>query len=228
MALPASKTKALKTLSLIARQAVFTQDASLDSSVGSPIDSPTDSSESTLVKADASIFHPLPDTLMSQEPESLDPAGYDAGFAAGQAQSERVFKETITMMEGVLAGLQSDLSDIVKAIEHSHARAIRASLSAVLPQLAQDAMISEIERVLIEASQSALDGKIEARIHPENMALKQYIEEHHAQDITLALDMTQTASGVSFVWNGGGVDIDPVGVAQSCMTLIRSEERDGL
>lgn len=220
MALPASKTKALKTLSLIARQAVFTQDGS--------VDSPLNSSESTLVKADASVFHPLPETPPSHEAEGLDPAGYDAGFAAGQAQSERVFKETITMMEGVLAGLQSDLSDTVKAIEYSHARAIRASLSAVLPQLAQHAMISEIERVLIEAAQGALEGKIEARIHPDNSALKHYIEERHAQDITLALDTMQTASGVSFVWNGGGVDIDPVGVAQSCMALIGSEERDVL
>lgn len=213
MALSTSQTKALETLSLIARQAVFTQDTTVDTP------------ESTLLKADASVFHPLPETSTPPESEALDPAGYEAGFAAGQSQSERLFKETITMMEGVLAGLQSDLSNVTKTIEHSHARAVRACISAVLPALAQQAMVSEIERVLMDVSKGALEGRLEARIHPENTVLKDYIEDSHAQDISLVLDATQTASGISFVWNGGGVDIDPVGVAQSCLSVIGAKER---
>jgi len=208
----------LETLSLLARQTVFTKNEETTDDIIAP---QNPNKGSTLLLADASVFHPMPEaTRQTSQSPAPDPDGYDAGFAAGQAQSERVFKETIAMMENVLEGLKSDMGSMRDAIEVSHAKAVRESLCAVLPDLGHHALISEIERILKQSASGALKGRIEAKVHPDNTELKSFFENKHAADISVVPDTAQSLSGVAFVWSGGGIDIDPKSVVAACLDAV--------
>lgn len=198
--------------SLLARQAVFTDPAVVIES------------GSTLVKADASVFHPLPNSAPHSGASATAPEGYDAGFAAGQAQSDRVFRETLTMMEGVLATLKADIKKISGQIEESHSRSVRASLRAVLPAVAGHSLRIEIAKIMQEAGKGALGGQVEARIHPENHALLTYFKAAAHADIRVTTDVTQSPTGLAFTWAGGGEHLDPVAVAAHCLSLIGDPE----
>ncbi len=202
------KSQAVKPTSLFARQTVFV--------------SPEDAAEtsSTLYKADASVFHPMPEPRSPQMSEAGEPNAYEAGFTAGKNQTERMYKETITMMENVLSALKNDISAMTRDIEASHNRAIVQSLRALLPDLAEQTLITEMARIIKEANQTALEGQISVRIHPENRGLSQYFDTAEHADISILYDEKQSLTGLAFIWQGGGVDLDPIQVSEACLSLL--------
>jgi len=180
------------------------------------------SGETTLIKADISLFHdaaPLQTSIVEELCELSEPpeiSEYDMGFQEGQAKADIVYQDTIKVMQAALDKFQAELSSMAQHIEQSHLSALTKCLGAVFPRLMQGGTDLELQTLLQGACNSALNGQIQLNVHPDDQA---YCEHLCAdKDIIIEADESLTPLQMRLQWAGGGADIDCKSVAETCLS----------
>ena len=176
------------------------------------------SSESTLIKADISLFHDMPASEVSAQGETSEISDYDVGFQEGHAKADLVYQDTIKVMQMALDNLQNEMASMARQIERSHLSAVAICLRAVFPRLMRGGTDLELKSLLQDACGSSLKGQIQLRVHPDDKAhCEQLCTE---QDIVITADKSLSPLKMSLQWIGGGADIDCQAVAAHCLDQI--------
>lgn len=197
-------------LALLKKMRVYPTDAALAGLIPE-----AGSGESTLIKADISLFHAAPSLQVSDEGAPPELSEYDMGFQEGQAKANIVYQDTITVMQTALDRLQAEMTSMARQIEQSHLSALANCLRVVFPSLMQGGTDLELQTLLKNACESALKGQIQLRVHPDDHT---HCERLCAgQDIKITADKTLTPLQMRLQWIGGGADIDCQAVAALCL-----------
>ncbi|MDB2438736.1 hypothetical protein N9W89_08485 [Hellea sp.] len=179
-----------------------------------------ESKESTLIKADISLFHEIPSVKLPLEEPSSGLSNYDVGFEKGQAKADAVYKDAIKVMQTALDNLQAEMGSIAQQIEASHLSALATCLRAVFPSLMQGGTDLELQTLLQKACGSTLKGQIQLRVHPDDQT---HCEELCAdQDIDITVDKTLAPLQMSLHWTGGGANIDCQAAATFCLSQLNA------
>lgn len=202
-------------------------------------------SESTLIKADISLFHQLPDnsgrkdqvkdaqkdeepspTATDDEvevPRTLSPREeYERGVADGKSQSDAVHQETIKLLQNAVNKMQEDLEKMARRIEASHLSAVATILESVFPELVQQQTEQELVDVLRTTCGTAVQGQVVLSVHPDDLARCETLCETHAFKVMLVADESIPPLRPRISWQDGGAGIDCQSVAASYLDSMKT------
>ncbi len=206
---------------LIKKMDIYPTDAALAGLIPS-----RESGETTLIKADISLFHqstPLPESSLEAGHPLL--SDYEAGLAEGQSRAETLYQDTVSVMQRAVSALEAELASMARQIERSHLSAVSDCLRAVFPALMRGGTDLELQAILEKACGSTLKGRIQLSFHPDDQAYCEQLCEG-AQDITLAPDPSLAPKQMCLKWIGGGGEIDCQGTAKACLTHLETALHD--
>ena len=202
---------------------------------------PATTGESTLVKADISLFHdmplssvdskPVPTPQPQSIPDEVNPTAsddkssgsdYAAGLADGKAQSDIVYEDTISILQKSVDALQSKLGGMAKDIEKSHMAAVAECLHALMPSLKQKATDLELQKVIQQACSPASEGTVQVRVHPDDHAHTQRLCQPHGSKISVTVDALLAPGDVGVEWVSGGAEINCEAAVDACLSLLGS------
>jgi len=191
--------------------------ALIDNEQGQCVDAIREEEASSVVMASFDTFHTPPSQGAKPSNKELD---YQAGFTAGKAEAHAVYEATIKVMEATLESLKSGFQAQIADIEESHGRLVLRCLEAVLPEVSNHILISELQAVLTEAAGQNLSEGVAVHLHPSNSIAKDFLSEHAQSSLIIVEDNTQTETGVTVCWENSRTDIDPMGIARQCVSRL--------
>ncbi len=203
--------------------------------------------ESTLVKADVSLFHEMPlssarDTSApSSKPydipeappetsaatEAMQTADYDSGLADGKAQSDAIYEDTIVILQKSVDALQSKLSEMANEIEHSHMAAVVDCFRSMMPSLVQKATDLELQSVIRQACSAASEGTVQVRVHPDDHVHTQRLCQTNPSKISVTADAAIARGSIGVEWVSGGAEINCQAAADACLALLDTVQTSG-
>lgn len=230
-------------VALLKKMKVYAPDSHI---VGLPDDS--DAEESTLIKADISIFHKLPEQkaqpahqslepveseaepvqLEEAEPASPEPAApepprvsdYDAGFEAGKANAQAMHQSTIDLLQKTVSSLQSDIQSIVKDVERAHLSFVSKAMQAAFPALIDAAVSAELIKLFEQGYAQAGKGNVSLLVSPGDHEKIATLCTEKKIRITVIADEEIEPGQMRAVWGQGGGDINCQEIANSCLKYV--------
>lgn len=178
--------------------------------------------EGRVIMADFAVFHERPNNNAHfvEPDDGVNSEDYQAGFEAGKAEAAGVYDATIKVMEETLEQLKTTLATKVDEIEKSHARVILQCLEAVLPAVAKQSLLSEMQNVIMQTASQDIQGPLTAQLHPRNETAKSFLTASATPEISIEETDTMSETGVTFSWGVSRVEIDPQSNAKQCLALL--------
>ncbi len=181
-----------------------------------------ESGETTLIKADISLFHQSPPLLESSLEAGHPPlSDYEAGLAEGQSRAKALHQDTVSVMQTAVSTLEAELASMARQIERSHLSAVSDCLRAVFPVLMQGGTDLELRTILKKTCEPTLKGHIQLSLHPDDQAYCEQLCEE-VQDITFAPDSSLATKQMRLKWISGGGEIDCQGTAEACLAHLET------
>jgi len=186
---------------------------------------PTQSEPSTLIKADISMFHDMPDISIAAHPSAapqLSP--YELGVQEGESRASLVYEDTLRIMETTLASLKAQVGAISQQIEQDHFAAVSCCLEALFPALAKTSAYAEVQSILQNLSSATLEGGIALTSHSHHMPDLERLCAAQETAIKLIADDGLETGAIDVQWQGGGAVINCDAVHTACLSALEKAQ----
>lgn len=236
-------------LALLKKMQVYAPESDI---IGLPDEA--DSQESTLIKADISIFHKIPGRDEGPELEEavvIDAGGtveagadtgeveftepdvpevpkisdYDAGFEAGKANAQVMHQSTIDLLQKTVSSLQSDLDTIVKEVERAHLSFVSEAMQAAFPALIDAAVSAELVELFEQAYSQAGTGNVLMHVCPDEQKSIAALCAEKNIDIKIVANADVRPGQMRATWGQGGGDINCQEIASNCLKYVEDTLR---
>lgn len=191
---------------------------------------PISRGQSTLIEANISLFHDMPETTEKDVTESADPAeklsSYDQGVEAGRTETKAIYEQTISLLQNSLTECQREFSLMREQIEQGHLSALSSVLETLLPGIARESARLETESILENICKPAIDGQVLITVHPDDLDAFKIICAPHLEGISLTSDESLEREQIKMQWHHGGAEINPGETTRACLDVFKRAQRE--
>ncbi len=201
--------------------------------------------ESTLIKADFSMFHEMPTASMTARHGTITPStiapkdpavdqtkvdqtppqevkppvenDYDKGYKDGKAKADGVHLGTIKLLQSAVDTLQAELKNMASDIERSHLSHVVNSLRAAFPSLMSTGLHAELLSILTEVCSVAETGFVTLHVHPDDEGGCKDMCKAHGLEVNIIIDEEMQPGHIKALWQNGGAEIDCKSVSDACL-----------